>query len=167
MSDPANMIDVLYNSDYGGYSVSKKAIKLYIKKMLEINPNYVFNGKCISIANECDETCVGICDTSRYYYIKRHDPVLVEVFKELGNSFNESYSTIKIWKIPKKYENYYSISEYDGNEHIWIEYEKYKLDKIKNIIDGLGVKDTDSHAKIGEIGKVLLEENESIYNYNY
>lgn len=32
MTDSIDMIDVLYNSDYDGYPVSKKAIELYVEK---------------------------------------------------------------------------------------------------------------------------------------
>jgi hypothetical protein len=161
MSESLDMMDVLYNSNHGGYSVSKKAIESYVKKMLQINPDYIFSRECIS---DCfDEECLGTCNESRYNYVKRHDPLLVEVFNELGDDFNAaSYSKVKIWKMPKKYEDYYVIEEYDGKEDIWINYDRYKVDKIKKIIYDIESNGLDNDRKISEIGKVLLEKNELI-----
>lgn len=111
-------IDILYNSCYGGWRLSKKAIILYNDKMKKINPEY----KPIS------------CNDNHHSLLKRHDPILIEIYHELGDEFNDQYSCSKLMKIPKIYEKYYTITEYDGLEYISIDKDKYKLDKIKQII---------------------------------
>jgi hypothetical protein len=120
-------IKVLYNNCYGGYGVSKKALELYNKRT-----GYV----------------------KQEYEIKRHDPVLVEIYNELGNEFNAAtYSKIKVEEIPKKYENYYEIHEYDGLEHIRFDIYKYKVERIKDILK----EEKEDKNKLEEI-ELLLEE---------
>lgn len=128
-------IEVLYNDCYGGWGVSKKAIKLYNDRMKKINPEHKNIKDCIDIWN------------------KRHDPVLVEIFHELGSNFNGGkYNNSKIKVIPKKYENCYIISEYDGLEKVSIDLTKYKLDMITQIIKSNSMN---SDEKINELKKYI------------
>ena len=99
-------IEILINICFGGWTMSKKAIGLYKLR----NPENVFKD------------------------FSRHDPILVQIYKELGNEFDDRYSKTIIIKILKKYENYYDIDEYDGRESVKINYTKYKLDNIYNEI---------------------------------
>jgi len=86
--DVEEEIEVLYNNCYGGWRISDKAKNLYLLKKNVESINYVR---------------------------KRSDPILVQIYKELGDEFDGGkYSKTGIEKIPKKYENYYYISEYDG-----------------------------------------------------
>jgi hypothetical protein len=105
MADIVNdeYIEVLYNSSYGGFSLSNKAKKIYNKPL--------------------------------YGYESRFDPDLIKIYKELGSEINGKFSDINAEKIPKKYQNYIIINEYDGMENITINYDKYKLDKTESIIN--------------------------------
>lgn len=125
-------IKVLYNCCHGGFSVSKKALDLYNYKMKQLDQSFI--------------------ELNDNWKIKRHDPILIEVFNELGNDFGKgSYTKIKIAKIPKKYENYYDFHEYDGLENVKIYKEKYKLDKIKEILR----ETNDANDKIQQIELLL------------
>jgi hypothetical protein len=98
-------IQVLYNSCYGGWCISEKAMQLYTLRKTTNSNNYLS---------------------------KRNDPVLIQIYNELGNDFDENkYSKTAISKIPKKYENYYFIYEYDGLESVEIDYTKYQLNNLK------------------------------------
>ena len=129
-------IDILYNSCYGGWRISEKAIKLYNTRMKESIPGY----KSIN------------CDDNHNELLHRHDKVLIEIYHELGDEFNDKYSCSKLMKIPKIYEKYYTITEYDGLEYINIDKNKYKLDIIKEIIVNNQIS-TDE--KINKINKLL------------
>lgn len=145
MSEPT--ISILYYNWYGGRCVSKKAIDLYNERMVKLNPEYNIKNDC-----RCSE------NKSLWFQKRRHDPLLVEIFHELGSEFDDSddeQSKIAIKNIPKKYENCYTISEYDGKETISINFDKYKLDKIKHLIDDIA---TDEYVKKDEISKILLEK---------
>ena len=48
--------------------------------------------------------------------IDRTDPKLIEVIKELGDSANGGFASLRVVEIPDGIE--YEISEYDGSEHI-------------------------------------------------
>ena len=100
-------VEVLINDCYGGWSISSKANKLYELRRTK--------------------------DSIRKR--KRSDPILVQIYKELGDEFDGGkHSKTGIEKIPKKYEKYYIINEYDGLESVEIDYTKYELDHLKQKI---------------------------------
>lgn len=127
-------IEVLYNTSYGGFRVSEKVMELYNNRKKEIDSSYK-----------------PILYIEQFYNpnMMRHDPILVNIFYEIGNKeFNDMYSNIKIAKIPKKYENHYTITEYDGLENIEIDINKYKVDMIKQIIKNDGIYSDEKIEKI-------------------
>ena len=74
--------------------------------------------------------------------VLRHDPILVQLFEELGpeefeglkkrkNGTYERKSDIRVKLIDAKYVDYYEIECYDGAERIDIDYSSYKLDQLK------------------------------------
>jgi hypothetical protein len=101
------VIEVLYNRCYGGWKISEKAMELYKAR----------NG----IYNSMELESVDLC---------RSDPILIQIYNELGDEFSIGCSNIKIKKISKKYEKYYYITEYDGLESLEIDYAQYKVDTI-------------------------------------
>ena len=119
-------IEVLLNDCYGGWRVSNKARKLYELRRTK---------------------------DSNYYISKRSDPIFVQIYKELGDEFDAGeYSKTGIEKIPKKYENHYIITEYDGLESIEIDYVKYELDHLKkNIKEILENNSIDNDEKINQL----------------
>lgn len=126
-------IEVLFNNCYGGWGISGKARELYkLRKTNNSNNN------------------------NNNYLSKRSDPVLIQIYNELGDEFDGKYSKTSIAKIPKKYENYYSISEYDGLETVEIDYIKYELDhlkqKIKEILENNSI---DNDEKINQLIKFI------------
>ena len=122
-------IEILLNICYGGWNISKKAIELYKLR----SPSY------------------NVTENDFDYYFNRHDPILVQIYKELGNEFDNKYSKTKIKKILKKYEHYYDIDDYDGKECVRINYTKYKLDNIYNKIKEILQSNINDNTKINEI----------------
>ena len=112
-----DLIEILYNNSYGGFCISDQALKLYNK----------YTGKTIS--NDTDN----IED--------RSDPVLVQIYHELGKNFNGIHilfgaSNIQInGTFEKKYIKYIDIHMYTGAETIIFDRERYYFDKIKEAID--------------------------------
>lgn len=84
-------MEVLYNACYGGFSLSDKAIELYKRKHPNAQEPNIYN---------------------------RHDPLLIDVVKELGKDACDSCGNIQIETIPIEYINCYTIDEYDGFETI-------------------------------------------------
>ena len=130
-TDNEEEIEVLLNDCYGGWQISNKANKLY------------------ELRRKKD---------SNYYIRKRSDPILVQIYKELGDEFDGGkHSKTGIEKIPKKYEKYYYISEYDGLEKVEIDYTKYELDhlkqKIKEILENNNI---DNNEKINQLTKMSI-----------
>ena len=111
----SDMIEIMINKQYGGYSFSEAAIDEYNKRNLEIDPSFVlekYNGDQIDVRSK----------------------IMIDICKEFGEKANSQYSNIKIYQIKKKYENFYKISEYDGMENIIIDFDKYKLHSIDEIL---------------------------------
>jgi hypothetical protein len=119
-------IEVLLNDCHGGWQISNKANKLYELRRTKDSNNNIR---------------------------KRSDPILVQIYKELGDEFDGgNHSKTGIEKIPKKYEKYYIISEYDVLESVEIDYTLYELDhlkqKIKEILEN---NDIDNDEKIKQL----------------
>ena len=96
-------MEVVINKCYGGYGLSTEAIALYLTKT---GNEYSFDGTRFTV-------------NGKLFYasnIQRHDPVLIEVVKELGDKTNGPSAELKIVSIPKHAG--YSIDEYDGSESI-------------------------------------------------
>jgi hypothetical protein len=111
-------IPVLYDSAYGGgFNMSKKAIEEYNRQNLLINPN---------------------AEIIKYSFeIERHDALLIKIYNELSLEFNNKNSNIKIEYIPQKYKDYYYVSDFnfiESREYIFVDENKYNLDKIRGII---------------------------------
>lgn len=124
-------IEVLLNDCYGGWEISSKANKLYALRTTK---------------------------DSNYFLRKRSNPILVQIYKELGDEFDGGkHSKTGIEKIPKKYENYYYISEYDGLEKVEIDYTKYELDNLKkNIKEILENNSIDNDEKVNQLKKMFI-----------
>jgi hypothetical protein len=125
-------IEILYNSIFGGWRISKKAFELYKLRSNLTNLSEF----------EKDFCC-------------RDDQILIQIYKELGDNFDDKFSKSKIKKIQKKYENYYYIEEYDGKEYVKIDYTKYKLDNIYNKIKKILQSNIDNSIKINEIEEFI------------
>jgi hypothetical protein len=129
-TDNEEEIEVLYNDCYGKWAISNKAKELYALRKMNNN-------------NKCR---------------RRSDPILIQIYNDLGDDFDDKKcSDTKIEKIPKKYENYYFISEYDGLETVEIDYTKYQLDnlkqKIKEILEENSINNDE---KINQLKKMII-----------
>lgn len=156
MSSPQEeMIEVLYNTCYGGYNLSNKAIKLFNEKSDTVKLYYddTSDEDCKDTSDEdckehekCDEKVFSIT-------IERHNPLLISIFKKLGKKCNGSCAKLAIRTIPKKYEKYYEIAEYDGKENVIINTDKYLLGEIKTIISNT---EKTNDEKINDLQNLLL-----------
>tara|TARA_R110000782_G_scaffold169385_1_gene261292 strand:+ start:201 stop:560 length:360 start_codon:yes stop_codon:yes gene_type:complete len=106
------MNKIVYNSCYGGFSLSREAILL----AREISGDPKWNGPCIvgdtyGCGTKVDND-YGFFDVD---LIDRHDPVLVQVVEELGQLAGGNHASLKIYETTSKA---YRIDEYDGNETV-------------------------------------------------
>jgi len=120
-----SIIEILYNNSYSEWKISEKAIELY-----KLRSNITE----FELADCC-----------------RNDPILVQIYKELGNDFNDKSSRTNIKKIPKKYKNYYFIGDDCGKEYISIDKTGYIYYKIKEILQSTNNNDL----KINEIEQFI------------
>ena len=111
------MNKVVYNNNYGGFSISLKAVEWlehnsndnelrdFIKSLRSAGKEYSFSSK-----DEC------LCyDVSGWFEDKRHHKDLVAVVEALGDEANGSCAQLNIRKICG---NQYRIEEYDGAEDV-------------------------------------------------
>ena len=130
-----DLIPVLYNTCFGGFHLSKEAIRIYGERS-------------------------GATNLSSFN-LPRTDSVLAEVVKELGDAANGMCSSIKTLYVPRQYKNFVSISEYDGLESVSVDFARYKLQRIVEAIKEEGVTKEQLTSRINGI----LEEDEiDVYN---
>lgn len=121
-NDPAtDRVGVLYNACYGGFSFSKLALVEYSKR----------TGKTLK----------------RYEHPGRHDQIMVDVVKELGDKASNDCSQIEVVYVHKDHVEYIDIHEYDGLESIEINWSQYVLDSIYTVAKG-DEPDVDKISKI-------------------
>lgn len=99
---------VVYNTCYGGFSLSKPAIERYLNLkglpfIVETSkyglPSYTVNGE-----HWCDRD------------IPRNDPALVQVVEELGKAASGAHASLAITEV--KSGERWRIDEYDGSESV-------------------------------------------------
>ena len=105
---------VVYNSCYGGFSLSEKAVKLGRK--ISGDPKWagaVLPGELYGDGS-------GRCERDRFdmfhidYDIPRHDAVLVSVVERLGDAASGAMARLRVEEVDGKYRIY----EYDGMETV-------------------------------------------------
>lgn len=119
--------EVLLNGWYGGFGFSKLAREEYKK----YNPEKKFKTRDLRI-----------------------DPIMIDIVKKFGIFANDDYAKIYIQKFNSKLLNYFTIDSYDGQESLSFNIEKYKLDRINDII----CQDINSDIKIQKIKEVIDEK---------
>ena len=137
-------LHVLYNNCYGGWTLSDKTVEMYNLRKQQIDSNFIPVTSLFQHNFECE------CE--------RHDPILVQIYRELGKDFDGSHSKTKIKTIPKKYKYYYTISEYDGLETIMIDSVKYELDETISKIMMILKCGMTNDEKINELNKFLFDK---------
>ncbi|GLO66229.1 hypothetical protein [Oceanobacillus kimchii] len=135
-------MEVVINSCFGGFALSRKAIEEYsklkgvpeiyhymndyeenvIKKVSSTEADITSSLFVYTFTKDFGDTIIEedlFSLTDGYIYspeIKRNDPDLVRVVKQLKDKANVQYSDLKIIEIPDDVN--FVIQEYDGNE--WI-----------------------------------------------
>lgn len=141
-------IEVLYNNwpDGNEWGISDEAFDLYNSKMLKKDPNF--------------EPLLNKDKRSFEDNIERHNPILVEIYHEIGTRMDRSYCEIIVEIIPKRYENYYEIIKYGNIEIVRIDEYKYEYDTLKSTLKEILINDTISNDdKISKVMEILDSEN--------
>ncbi len=109
--------ETIINVCYGGFGLSKEAIKLYLQR-----------------TNKCEEKYHDEY-YGEYYNDTREDPIMIAILKEIGSKrASGKHAKLAIAHIPIKFKNSFSISEYDGWEGIEIDFARYKLMAISDLV---------------------------------
>lgn len=131
---------VLYNACYGGFALSSKAVELYNLRMKQTEegfepPEFYFD----------------------YWCFERHDPMLLQIYKEIGKEFNGDHSSIEVKTISKKHVNYYHIKEEDGLESVSIDIGTYETDVMKDNMRAVLRNSMTNDEKIIEFNRILFD----------
>lgn len=111
------MTKVVYNSCYGGFSLSEKGIRRYAEiKGMTLYPEKTEFGSTTWWTKPPTEPRVYGDDTFYDRDLERDDPVLVQVVEELGSEADGGCAALDIEDVPSGMQ--YRIDEYDGNERV-------------------------------------------------
>lgn len=107
------MQKIVINRCFGGYGLSKKAIK----RWAEIRGIPVWR-ELDQLGTTCWTSAPGTFDRNFVgdWDIERNDPALVQAVEELGEQANGMFAQLKVVEIPDGVE--WEIVDYDGIEHI-------------------------------------------------
>lgn len=115
------MSKIVYNSCFGGFSISDAAIKRYAEiKGISLYPEM----------NKCDMVVYWTKppspertheDSLSYRDFERDDPILIQVVEELGDKASGRFASLDIRDIPSG--SLYRIDEYDGSESVTLQSE--------------------------------------------
>jgi len=146
------MAKIILNKDFGGFSASYKAHKLYAKKKFNVDNIYVYNFEVNHDANLPYKTCYRRSDSAKdsvfnCYTIKdlgevvhdifdseyalnldeshREDPILIEIVEELGKEASGRYGCLEVVEIPDELVGNYMIDDYDGIETLHQKVQEY------------------------------------------
>jgi hypothetical protein len=129
----AEMTEVVVNRCFGGFGLSHKAVMRYadlkgMKLFVELDDitKQVYKERAV-IGNPelihhywTKENRTKEDDVNDYYFsgsdIKRDDPTLIQVIRELGKEANGLFAKLDIVTIPDDVD--WEISEYDGSESV-------------------------------------------------
>jgi hypothetical protein len=108
-----DIIEIVYNAEYGGFGISEAAIQ----RMIELGSEK---------AKECytkpDRFSYGKDDDRTWFPdIPRHDKHLVQVVKELGDKASGKSASLAICKVYA--EDIFRIEEFDGKERVPLSYD--------------------------------------------
>ena len=139
MTIETDIIEVLYNDSFVEWKPSMLANNLYNLRQTIIDPTFSF----IDFENDI---------------LNRHDPVLVQIYRELGCDFDDKNgSRTRIHKIPKKHLDNYDIISIDCKEVVIISTLCYKLEQFENNLKSVLENDTMTDGdKLNEINNLLL-----------
>lgn len=126
-------IPVMFNACFGGFGLSDAAMTAYRER-------------CPDAGADLDS-----------WGILRHDAVMVEIVRELGDAANDRYAKIRLQRIPAQFVNFYQIDEYDGMETVVLLRNEYKLDAVKSILRDRSLSKAD---KLVRISAVVNQEEE-------
>jgi len=101
------MRKIVINDDWGGFCLSFEAMQLYAK----------LSGFTLATDDYDNEYLIHSSGTQIYdSNLQRDDPILIQVFEQLGKKANGIHASLKIVEIPDDVD--WIIVEYDGVEHV-------------------------------------------------
>lgn len=134
-SDSEIEIEYLTNYEYGRYEISTEAYELYKSRFATAYPTEQFPSKYD-------------IETDVKY---RMDPILIQIYHELGEQFNGRKNGIICEKIPKKYKDFAFIRNNEGYEMVTYDYKSHILQHIKYIVSNPELSDSEKVSKIQTI----------------
>jgi predicted ATPase len=124
-------VEYMYNDSYGGFRIPDNAVAEYVRRKSVLEPNYV----ALKFLNR---------------QVDRTDALMIQVLRDL------KITKVAIKSFPKKYEPFIEMDEYDGMENVQVNFERYKISMIENVI----ASEKDSDKQITKIKKILAETQE-------
>lgn len=92
--------------------------------------------------------------------VSRHDPVMVEILREMRAVANGKKTRISLMRIPAEYKFYYYLTSHRGREDVSVDYTEYKMDAIKSILQDRMLSKVDKLARITAVAKMEDPESE-------
>ena len=135
-------VELMVNECYGGFGFSREALDAYAVRKREAHQGQPSGQDCSSYYS---------------FQIERHDPIMVQIVKEMGDRAWGVCASITIQTIPAQYIRHYVIEEFEGAEQIVIQYAKYKLDSAKSLLHNPNLTRAEKLARLSALLHASLD----------
>jgi len=122
-----NICEILLNDSFSSFKISNESLEEYNNKLKELNPNHV-----------------NIKNRDIYKLDHRMNPILIDIVRKTG------YPNISIVQFNSLLKDYIRITDYDGQESIYIDTHLYRTNTIKDILNS-DISDSDKILKIKNV----------------
>ncbi len=133
----AENVEILYNRCFGGFGFSDEAVEQYRSRKDGIDPTF------------------------DPYEIERHDALMIQIVKELGPRANGYCAKLAIHTVPSHFVKHYEIVEYDGSESVRINYDAYRIETAKSMLQNANLTKSEKIARAIAVLNAKLEPEAS------
>lgn len=149
----SSSIEIMVNKCFGGFGFSKQAVDTYLHRTRTLaNADVLLAPNTTTPQQEEEELALVSSDRAiNAYTVERHDPVMIQIVKELGDKAHGFCAEISIQRVPAQYVRHYSIEDYDGSETVVIHHDKYKVDSAKAILHNVHLTSMEKLARISAV----------------
>jgi hypothetical protein len=133
------MIKIVYNDEHGGFKLNEYGLELFERNKKHTGQNF--------------------------WDLDARMDVLVHLVERYGQDIAGQNSHLAIAQFPIEYKDCLQLYEYDGQETIVIDYNKYTLDRIKSIVHEND--DMNANEKLMRIIDIINESLQHTYSNGF
>jgi hypothetical protein len=153
-------LEVMVNHCSGGFGFSKLAVEEYLRRSSSnVATNEDHSSGSSTTVPLLQDATAATTRAINAYTIARHDPIMVQIVKELGERADGFCAQISLRTIPAQYAFHYSIeADADGAETVVVHYDAYRVHAAKRVLRDTSLNASEKLARIAAVLHATLAE---------